>query len=115
MKVLKTLLGSCVGLVGYLDWFGFMVHINFYKDTQEILDQLRYDIKKEVGCILEDFHLTLSWWNNTIQSSWKIGIKNIESVLKNINREPDKLLHVWKNKGNRIQLDLISGQVTSKS
>ncbi len=59
-KILKTHLGSCVGLVGYLDGYGFMTHIKFHRDTPEMFNQLRWDIQREVGCILEDFHLTLS-------------------------------------------------------
>ena len=80
-----------------------------------MIGQLRNDIQMKTGYILEDFHLTITGWNNVIQEmNLDPGKLNIEAVLWNLQRKPDAQIHLWLQKGNVVQLSLVTGEIESR-
>lgn len=112
-NILKTVLGSCVGLIGHKDWVGFMTYVKYHKEATDMLAQLRIDIQIECQCYLEDFHLTMTGWNRGYNLPYDSGEMIVNSVLDNLDRKPDTVMHLRQKVGNVVELHLQSGHAIS--
>jgi chemotaxis receptor (MCP) glutamine deamidase CheD len=115
IRNVQTILGSCVGLIGYRDGHGFVVHVFSPIQASKMLQQLQIDVRREVGCALEDFHMTISGGNRVHpKNSLDVGKQNIEAVIGSLERRPDLKVHLGMDSGNVVKLSLDTGAVESR-